>query len=95
MFAQWLHHPHVTRLQARFAARRPRNALARVLLALVGLALVLVLLVVGAVLGVAMVLGTTIWRALRQRGRPQAAPSGQVIEGEYRHARHGVLAHPH
>ena len=29
MFAQWLHHPHVTRLQARFAARRPRNARTR------------------------------------------------------------------
>lgn len=94
MFAQWLHHPHVTRLQARFAARRPRNAFARALLALVGVALLLVLLAVGVVLGVAMILGATIWRALRQRGRPQAT-SGQVIEGEYRHARHGVLPHPH
>ncbi len=94
MFAQWLHHPHVTRLQARFAARRPRNAFARVLVALVGVALLLVLLVVGAVLGVAMLVGATMWRALRQRGRPQAAPQGQVIEGEYRHARHGVLPHP-
>ena len=94
MFAQWLHHPHVTRLQARFAARRPRNPLTRALLALVGVALLLVLLVVGAVLGVAMVLGTMVWRALRQRGRPQAPARGQVIEGEYRHARHGVLPHP-
>ena len=94
MFAQWLHHPHVTRLQARFAARRPRNAFARVLVALVGVALLLILLVLGAVLGVAMLIGATIWRALRQRGRPQAPP-GRVIEGEYRHARHGVLPHPH
>ena len=94
MFAQWLHHPHVTRLQARFAARRPRNAFARVLVALVGVALLLILLVLGAVLGVAMLIGATIWRALRQRGRPQATP-GRVIEGEYRHTRHGVLPHPH
>lgn len=94
MFAQWLHHPHVTRLQARFAARRPRNPLMRVLVALVGIALLLVLLVVGAVLGVAMLLGAMIWRALRQRSRPQA-PRGRVIEGEYRHARDGVLPHPH
>lgn len=93
MFAQWLHHPHVTRLQARFAARRPRNPLIRALLALLGVALLLVLLVVGVVLGVAMVLGAWVWRALRQRGRPQAAP-GRVIEGEYRHARHDALPHP-
>ena len=45
------------------------------------------------VLGVAMVLGAWVWRALRQRGRPQAAP-GRVIEGEYRHARHDALPHP-
>ena len=93
MFAQWLHHPHVTRLQARFAARRPRNPLVRALVALLGVALLLVLLVVGAVLGVAMLLGAMIWRVLRQRGRPQA-PRGRVIEGEYRHARHGVLPQP-
>ena len=94
MFAQWLHHPQITRLQARFAARRPRNPIARALVALAGIALLLVLLVIGAALGIAMILGATLWRALRQPRRPQAA-GGRVIEGRYRHARQAVLPHPH
>ena len=94
MFAQWLHHPQITRLQARFAARRPRNPIARALVALVGIALLLVLLVIGVVLGISMVLGATVWRALRQRRQPQAA-GGRVIEGQYRHARQAALPHPH
>lgn len=92
MFAHWLHHPHVTRMQARFAARRPRNPLARVLVAVLGVALLLVLLVAGVLVGVAMLLGAGVWRALRQRGRPQAP--GRVIDGEYRHARNPALPHP-
>ena len=92
MFAQWLHHPQITRLQARFAARRPRHPMTRVLVALLGIALLLVLLVIGAALGIAMILGTTLWRALHRR--PQSG-NGQVIEGQYRHARQAVLPHPH
>ncbi len=92
MFAHWLHHPRVTRLQARFAARRPRNPLARALVALLGMSLLLVLLVVGVFVGVAMLIGAGLWRALRQRGRPQTP--GRVIEGEYRHARTPVLPQP-
>ena len=94
MFAHWLHHPQITRLQARFAARRPRHPLTRVLVALLGVALLLVLLVVGIAVGVLMLLGAGIWRLLRQRGRPQAA-GARVIEGEFRHARHGALPHAH
>lgn len=93
MFAQWLHHPQITGLQARFAARRPRHPLLRVVLATLGVALLLALLVVGAFVGIAMLLGAGLWRALRQTGRPQA--TGRVIEGEFRHARNGALSHPH
>ena len=93
MFAHWLHHPQITRLQARFAARRPRNPLLRVLLGTLGVAVLLGLLVIGAFVGIAMLIGAGLWRALRQSGRPQAP--GRVIEGEFRHARHGVLPHPH
>ncbi len=93
MFAQWLHHPQITRLQARFAARRPRHPLARLLLGAAGVALLLVLLVAGVFLGIAMLIGAGVWRALRQRGRPQA--TGRVIEGEFRHARHGALPQAH
>ncbi|RMH91069.1 hypothetical protein EBB59_08795 [Lysobacter pythonis] len=92
MFAQWLHHPYVTRLRARFAARRPRHPLVRGLLGLTGLALLLVLLVVGALLGLTMLLGAAVLRGLRQRGRPRAG--GQVIEGEYRSVRDSALPHP-
>ena len=94
MFAHWLHHPQITRLQARFAARRPRHPLMRLLVALLGISLLLVLLVVGVAVGILMLLGAGVWRALRQRGRPQAA-NARVIEGEFRHARHDVLPHAH
>ena len=53
-----------------------------------------VLLVVGIAVGALMLLGAGIWRLLRQRGRPQAA-GARVIEGEFRHARHGALPHAH
>ena len=39
-----------------------------------------------------MLIGAGLWRALRQRGRPQTP--GRVIEGEYRHARTPVLPQP-
>lgn len=94
MFAHWLHHPRVARLQARFAARRPRHPLLRALVALAGVMLLLVLLVVGVALGVLMLLGAGVWRLLRQRGRPQADRT-RVIEGEFRHARGQALPHPH
>ncbi len=92
MFAQWSHHPHVTRLRARFAARRPRHPLARALLALTGVALLLVLLVAGVFIGIAMLLGAAVWRVLRRSGRPQAR--GRIIEGEFRHGSHGSLPQP-
>ncbi|MGY0505133.1 hypothetical protein [Luteimonas sp. e5] len=93
MFAHWLRHPLISRLQARFAARRPRHPLLRAALGVLGLALLLVLLVAGVFIGIAMLLGTGIWRLLRQRGRPQAG--GRVIEGDYRRVRHDAFPHPH
>ena len=86
MFAHWLHHPQITRLQARFAARRPRHPLMRVLVALLGISLLLVLLVVGAIVGTAMLLVGMVMRLLGQRGRPMAGRPGatKVVEGEYR-----------
>ena len=92
MFAQWFRHPHVSRLRSRFAARRPRHPLARIALGLIGLSLLLVLVVVGVFVGMAMLLGAAVWRALKSDGKPQAA--GRVIEGEFRHARDQALPQP-
>lgn len=64
-------------------ARKPRNAPLRLLLAGLGLALLLVMLVLGALLGTLMLLGGLVVRLLRARGKPQVA-GGQVLEGRYR-----------
>ena len=73
--------------------RRSRNPLVRVLSLLLGLALLGLLLVFGlAVAGVLLVGGAVllIWRQWKYRRMasstttaPHAAPSGQVLEGEF------------
>lgn len=74
-------------------ARRPRNLLLRVALGLVGLAVLLVLLVLGAVIGTLMVLGGLALRLLRTRGKPQA--SGRVLDGDYRVVGKSLLPRGH
>ncbi len=92
MFARWWKHPQITRLQARFSLR-PRNPLLRAVAAVLGVALLLVLLVAGAMIGAAMLIGAGLLRVLRgSRRKPQA--TGHVIEGEYRSAQPGALPQP-
>ncbi len=69
-------------LSAAFAPRKPRHPMARLLLGLVGLALLAVLLVFGLVVGAAMLAGGLLLRLLRQRGKPMAAR--RVVDAEYR-----------
>lgn len=70
-------------VSALFAPRKPRHPLLRLLLGLVGVALLAVLLVVGLVVGAAMLTGGLLWRLLRQRGKPVTTDS-RVVDAEYR-----------
>jgi hypothetical protein len=70
--------------------RKPRHRIARVALGLVGLVLLAALLVVGVVVGAAMILGGLAWRLLRGVRRPvQPMARGRVFDGVYR-----VVARP-
>lgn len=66
-----------------FAPRKPRHPLARVAVGLLGLALLAVLLVVGVVVGTAMLAVGLVARLLVKRGRTPA-PAGTVVDAEYR-----------
>ncbi|MDO5505953.1 MAG: hypothetical protein Q4F49_06650 [Pseudoxanthomonas suwonensis] len=64
-------------------ARRPRSLPLRVALGMLGVAILLVLVVLGAVLGTLMLLGGMLMRLLGSRGKPQA-DGGRILEGRYR-----------
>lgn len=65
--------------------RKPRHRIARIALGLVGVVLLAALLVVGIVLGGAMILGGLAWRLLRPSRRPvQPMAAGRVLDGVYR-----------
>ena len=67
---------------------KPRSPLLRVLVGLLGLALLLVLVVFGVVIGLGMLLFAAVRRLVRGARAPQAAaPSADVIEGEYTRVR--------
>jgi hypothetical protein len=66
-----------------FAPRKPRHPLLRVALGLLGVALLLVLLAVGVVVGGAMLAIGLVRRAWLQRGKPQAR-GGRVVDAGYR-----------
>ena len=70
-------------LRHAFAPRKPRNALLRIALGLLGIALLIVLLGVGLVVGVTMLAFGLLRRLLGKRARPQAV-EGRVVDGEYR-----------
>lgn len=72
-----------SQLGAMFAPRKPRHPLARVAVGLLGLALLAVLLVVGVVVGTAMLaLGLVRRLLVRRPARP--ARQGTVVDAEYR-----------
>jgi hypothetical protein len=66
-----------------FSPRKPRNALLRLGLGLVGVGLLAALLIVGVIVGAAMLAIGLTARALKRRGRPQAAYS-RTVTAEYR-----------
>ncbi len=68
---------------ALFAPRKPRHPLARLAVGLLGLALLAVLLVVGVVVGTAMLALGLARRLLSRRPVAQARP-GRIVDAEYR-----------
>jgi hypothetical protein len=65
-----------------FASRR-RRPLLRVVLGLVGVALLLALVFVSVFVGIAMLAAGVVFKLLRQRGKP-VARDRRSVEGEFR-----------
>lgn len=74
--------PHDS-LRWTFAPRKPRHPFMRIVFGLLGLALLALLLVLGLLIGAAMVAAGLLLKVWRQRGKPLAADK-RVVEGEYR-----------
>lgn len=90
MFASSLFHRHRHRVRDFFAPRKPRHRLLRIVLALFGVAVLALLLVIGLVVGAAMLTVGLLSRAWRRRSQPVAADA-KTLEGEYRVLRKPVL----
>lgn len=71
-----------SQFSAVFAPRKPRHPLLRLAVGLLGLALLAVLLVVGVVVGTAMLAVGLVRRLLGRGAKPQ--PRGTVVDAEYR-----------
>ncbi|MGI8560494.1 MAG: hypothetical protein ACR2J7_03470 [Luteimonas sp.] len=80
-----------TGLGAAFAPRKPRHPLLRLGFGLVGLVLLALLLVLGLVVGTAMLAGGLVRRLLTRGPVARVAPDARVVEGEYRVLRKPVL----
>ena len=70
-------------LRHAFSPRKPRQPLLRIALGLLGVALLVVLLAVGLVVGTAMLAFGLLRRLIGRSGKP-AAVEGRVVDGEYR-----------
>jgi hypothetical protein len=72
-----------------FAPRKPRRPWMRVVLGLVGVALLLALVFVSVFVGIAMLAVGVVFKLLKQRGRPVARD--HHIDAEYRVVRKHAL----
>lgn len=70
-----------------YCPSKPRHPLVRVLVGLLGLALLLVLVGFGLVIGLGMLLFAGVRRLFRPGPRPAPRPAADVIEGEYTRVR--------
>ena len=68
-----------------YCPSKPRHPLMRVLVGLLGMALLLVLVAFGLVIGLGMLLFAAVRRLMRGLRRP--APQADVIEGQYTRVR--------
>jgi hypothetical protein len=73
-----------------FAPRKPRRPWARVLLGLVGVALLIALVFVSVFVGIAMLAAGVVLRLMKQRGKP-VARDHRVVDGEYEVVRNKAL----
>lgn len=81
------------RLRNAFAPRKPRHPLLRVVVGLLGLAVLAVLVFFGLFVGAAMLAAGMAYRLLRPRARANAQQ--RVVEGEYRVVRKQALPLSH
>lgn len=85
MFAQTFRFDHAafqSRVRNAFEPRKPRHRLLRVVLGLVGLALLAVLVMFGVFVGAAMIAAGLVYRLCRGR-KPQVRDT-RVVDAEYR-----------
>lgn len=79
-----------SRMRAAFEPRTPRNGFLRFLMRAAGLAVLVALVILGALVGIAMLAVGLVYRLVRGRGRPVAgvvtrtSPDPRVVEGEFR-----------
>lgn len=81
------------RLRHAFAPRKPRHPLLRVVVGLLGLAVLAVLVFFGLFVGAAMLAAGMAYRLLRPRARTGAQQ--RVVEGEYQVVRKQALPFSH
>lgn len=81
------------RLRNAFAPRKPRHPLLRIVVGLLGLAVLAVLVFFGLFVGAAMLAAGMAYRLLRPRARPAAQQ--RVVEGEYQVVRKQALPLSH
>lgn len=74
---------HFNRLQDLLRPRKPRHHVMRVLVALVGVVVLAALLVIGVVVGTAMLAGGLAWKLMARKTAPRT-PQADVLEGDYR-----------
>jgi energy-converting hydrogenase Eha subunit G len=85
MFAHTFRFDQVhSRMRHAFAPRKPRHRLLRVLMGVIGLALLVVLVMFGLFVGAAMIATGLLFRLWKQRGKSARNARSQVLDGEYR-----------
>ena len=72
-----------SRVRSAFEPRKPRHRLLRFVLGLVGLALVVMLVMAGVVVGATMLAAGLVYKLLARRAKP-AARDPRIVDAEYR-----------
>lgn len=76
--------PFQSRVRAALDGRKPRNGLLRVALGVIGLGLLAVLVVLGVIVGAAMLTVGVIYRLVQGRGTLVRPRDERVMDAEYR-----------
>ena len=82
-FSRHRAHDFQSRLRATLGPRKPRHRLLRFVLGMAGLALVGVLVLVGVVVGAAMLVARGVYKLLVRRDKP-IARDARIVDAEYR-----------